>query len=226
MPPPTPFVPLSSDHTSHHMPAIIQAHMLASMCRLLRCMLQRMRSCWLLVQRGHVTCQWRVVIWQVGSHHICLLNFTPPPFDLLDATFATCDPRTRFFCLSMCYLKYLILANVSADALLCSLAHTSCTSGIHFAMDFLGANTKSLLDSHLEDGAYISAAGKKVCSSLCVCACAGYLVGSACSSSWFRCIGWLRSAVCRSVFFVHVCCSYVHARHCQLRHWWCAEWLL
>ncbi len=63
------------------------------------------------------------------------------------------------------------IENVSADALLCSLAHTSCTSGIHFAMDFLGANTKSLLDSHLEDGAYISAAGKKVCSSLCVCVC-------------------------------------------------------
>ena len=29
-------------------------------------------------------------------------------------------------------------------------------------MEFLHANTKSLLDSNLEDGAYISAAGKKV----------------------------------------------------------------
>lgn len=35
-------------------------------------------------------------------------------------------------------------------------------SGVHFAMDFLGANTKSLLDSQLRDGQYISAAGKKV----------------------------------------------------------------
>jgi glutamate synthase (NADH) len=35
-------------------------------------------------------------------------------------------------------------------------------SGIHFAMDFLHANTKSLLDSNLEDGKYISAKGKKV----------------------------------------------------------------
>ena len=34
--------------------------------------------------------------------------------------------------------------------------------GIHFAMDFLQANTKSLLDSHLEDGNYISAKDKKV----------------------------------------------------------------
>jgi NADPH-dependent glutamate synthase beta subunit-like oxidoreductase len=34
--------------------------------------------------------------------------------------------------------------------------------GVHFAMDFLGANTKSLLDSQLRDGEYISAAGKKV----------------------------------------------------------------
>ncbi|KAF6263375.1 hypothetical protein COO60DRAFT_459133 [Scenedesmus sp. NREL 46B-D3] len=34
--------------------------------------------------------------------------------------------------------------------------------GVHFAMDFLGANTKSLLDSQLQDGQYISAAGKKV----------------------------------------------------------------
>ena len=29
-------------------------------------------------------------------------------------------------------------------------------------MEFLHANTKSLLDSNLEDGKYISAAGKKV----------------------------------------------------------------
>ncbi|KAK1302529.1 hypothetical protein QJS10_CPB12g01099 [Acorus calamus] len=35
-------------------------------------------------------------------------------------------------------------------------------SGIHFAMEFLHANTKSLLDSHLQDGNYISAKGKKV----------------------------------------------------------------
>ena len=35
-------------------------------------------------------------------------------------------------------------------------------SGIHFAMEFLTANTKSLLDSEHADGAYISAKGKKV----------------------------------------------------------------
>ncbi|KAJ9539597.1 hypothetical protein OSB04_026103 [Centaurea solstitialis] len=35
-------------------------------------------------------------------------------------------------------------------------------SGIHFAMEFLHANTKSLLDSNLEDGNIISAKGKKV----------------------------------------------------------------
>lgn len=34
--------------------------------------------------------------------------------------------------------------------------------GIHFAMEFLHANTKSLLDSGLADGNYISAAGKDV----------------------------------------------------------------
>ncbi|KAF5841354.1 hypothetical protein DUNSADRAFT_13222 [Dunaliella salina] len=34
--------------------------------------------------------------------------------------------------------------------------------GIHFAMEFLTANTRSLLDSGLADGNYISAAGKKV----------------------------------------------------------------
>lgn len=34
--------------------------------------------------------------------------------------------------------------------------------GVHFAMEFLAANTKSLLDSGLQDGAYISAKGKKV----------------------------------------------------------------
>lgn len=34
--------------------------------------------------------------------------------------------------------------------------------GIHFAMDFLTKNTKSLLDSKLEDGNYISAEGKDV----------------------------------------------------------------
>ena len=34
--------------------------------------------------------------------------------------------------------------------------------GIHFAMEFLQANTKSLLDSNLEDNAYLSAAGQDV----------------------------------------------------------------
>jgi glutamate synthase (NADPH/NADH) small chain len=34
--------------------------------------------------------------------------------------------------------------------------------GIEFAMDFLHPNTKSLLDSHLEDEQYLSAAGKDV----------------------------------------------------------------
>jgi NAD(P)H-dependent glutamate synthase small subunit len=34
--------------------------------------------------------------------------------------------------------------------------------GVHFAMEFLTANTKSLLDSDLEDGNYISASGKNV----------------------------------------------------------------
>ena len=34
--------------------------------------------------------------------------------------------------------------------------------GVHYAMEFLAANTKSLLDSGLEDGQYLSAAGKKV----------------------------------------------------------------
>ncbi len=34
--------------------------------------------------------------------------------------------------------------------------------GVHFAMEFLKANTKSLLDSGLSDGSYISAAGRDV----------------------------------------------------------------
>jgi glutamate synthase (NADPH/NADH) small chain len=34
--------------------------------------------------------------------------------------------------------------------------------GLHFAMEFLHANTKSLLDSHHEDGNYLSARGKDV----------------------------------------------------------------
>ena len=34
--------------------------------------------------------------------------------------------------------------------------------GVHFAMEFLKANTKSLLDSNLEDGNYISAKDKNV----------------------------------------------------------------
>ena len=37
-------------------------------------------------------------------------------------------------------------------------------SGVHFAMEFLHANTKSLLDSNLEDGNYISA---KVSPAMC-----------------------------------------------------------
>ena len=36
------------------------------------------------------------------------------------------------------------------------------SKGIHFAMEFLTANTKSLLDSNHEDGNYISAKGRKV----------------------------------------------------------------
>ena len=36
------------------------------------------------------------------------------------------------------------------------------TKGIHFAVDFLKANTKSLLDSNHEDGNYISAKDKDV----------------------------------------------------------------
>ncbi len=35
-------------------------------------------------------------------------------------------------------------------------------NGVHFAVDFLGATTKSLLDSGLKDGKYISAKGKQV----------------------------------------------------------------
>jgi len=35
-------------------------------------------------------------------------------------------------------------------------------NGVHFAIDFLKANTKSLLDSELKDGNYISAKGKNV----------------------------------------------------------------
>jgi NAD(P)H-dependent glutamate synthase small subunit len=35
-------------------------------------------------------------------------------------------------------------------------------NGVHFAMEFLTANTKSLLDSSLDDGNYISAEGKNV----------------------------------------------------------------
>jgi glutamate synthase (NADPH) small chain len=35
-------------------------------------------------------------------------------------------------------------------------------AGVHFAMEFLGANTRSLLDSGHADGRYISAAGKRV----------------------------------------------------------------
>jgi glutamate synthase (NADPH/NADH) len=34
--------------------------------------------------------------------------------------------------------------------------------GIHYAMEFLTANTRSLLDSRLDDGRYVSAEGKKV----------------------------------------------------------------
>jgi hypothetical protein len=35
-------------------------------------------------------------------------------------------------------------------------------TGVHFAMEFLNSNTKSWLESKLEDGKYISAKGKKV----------------------------------------------------------------
>jgi NAD(P)H-dependent glutamate synthase small subunit len=35
-------------------------------------------------------------------------------------------------------------------------------NGVHFAMDFLTANTRSLLDSELKDGNYISASGRNV----------------------------------------------------------------
>lgn len=35
-------------------------------------------------------------------------------------------------------------------------------AGVHFAMEFLHSNTKSLLDSNLQDGNYISAKDKKV----------------------------------------------------------------
>jgi hypothetical protein len=43
-----------------------------------------------------------------------------------------------------------------------TLACRRALKGVHFAMEFLTANTKSLLDSGLEDGNYISAKGKKV----------------------------------------------------------------
>ncbi|ORX42434.1 glutamate synthase [Hesseltinella vesiculosa] len=39
---------------------------------------------------------------------------------------------------------------------------TEAKSGVHFAMEFLQANTKSLLDSNLQDGHYLSAKGKDV----------------------------------------------------------------
>ena len=42
------------------------------------------------------------------------------------------------------------------------LADSGRRPGVHLAMEFLTANTKSLLDSNLEDGEYISAKGKKV----------------------------------------------------------------
>jgi NADPH-dependent glutamate synthase beta subunit-like oxidoreductase len=35
-------------------------------------------------------------------------------------------------------------------------------NGVHFAMDFLSANTKSLLDSNHADGNFIDARGKRV----------------------------------------------------------------
>ncbi len=40
--------------------------------------------------------------------------------------------------------------------------HGRALNGVHFAMEFLQANTKSLLDSKLSDGDYISATGKNV----------------------------------------------------------------
>lgn len=42
------------------------------------------------------------------------------------------------------------------------MSFTLILQGVHFAMEFLTANTRSLLDSNLEDGKYISAEGKKV----------------------------------------------------------------
>ena len=45
---------------------------------------------------------------------------------------------------------------------LIDLSNCRDAAGVHFAMEFLTANTKSLLDSGLTDGNYISAAGKNV----------------------------------------------------------------
>lgn len=64
-----------------------------------------------------------------------------------------------------------VLVDEKSNIYACGLNFPSCRdlpvpgrelSGVHFAMEFLHANTKSLLDSNLEDGNYISAKGKKV----------------------------------------------------------------
>lgn len=45
------------------------------------------------------------------------------------------------------------------------------SEGVHFAMDFLHANTKSLLDSNLEDGNYITAKVGCLAASVCETCC-------------------------------------------------------
>lgn len=64
-----------------------------------------------------------------------------------------------------------LLCQASAPPPALSCAPCSGLSGVHFAMEFLAANTKSLLDSGLEDGNYISAKGKKVRRTLSCLAC-------------------------------------------------------
>lgn len=45
------------------------------------------------------------------------------------------------------------------------------TQGVHFAMDFLTANTRSLLDSNLEDGKFIRWVSRRDCSCVRACSC-------------------------------------------------------
>ena len=61
------------------------------------------------------------------------------------------------------------LAQYDAVVLCCGAGHprdlnvkNRDVKGVHFAVDFLGATTKSLLDAQLKDGKYVSAKGKKV----------------------------------------------------------------